>query len=275
MRHGKLIEDLENDHVQRNDKYPKTLVEAYDLLIHWKQDPNNLMHVVGSSSDGVAFTNIGEESRPTQARSRQEHPLIQCYNCQQMGHSASACANEWRQRRAEASGVQALMAGTEMEEYEDNIISFNSLNMEQPDTQMDGHLHHQGAEVSKTWILLDNQSTVDVFCNPKLLKNIHRVKKVMNIKCNAGVTRTDMVGGLPAGYGQVWYNKAGIANILSFSRVEEKYRVTYDSADSKQFLVHKGNGVLHRFKQSRNGLFYLDAKEPNNEVSTVLVNTVV
>jgi hypothetical protein len=25
-RCGKLIEDLENDHVQRNDKYPKTLV---------------------------------------------------------------------------------------------------------------------------------------------------------------------------------------------------------------------------------------------------------
>jgi hypothetical protein len=28
LRYGKLIEDLENDHIQRNDKYPKTLVEA-------------------------------------------------------------------------------------------------------------------------------------------------------------------------------------------------------------------------------------------------------
>jgi hypothetical protein len=59
-RHGKLIEDLENDHLQRNDKYPKTLVEACNLLIHWKQDPKNLM--IGSpTSDGMAFANVGGE----------------------------------------------------------------------------------------------------------------------------------------------------------------------------------------------------------------------
>ena len=38
-RHGKLVEDLENDHAQRNDKCPKTLVEACNLLIHWKKIP--------------------------------------------------------------------------------------------------------------------------------------------------------------------------------------------------------------------------------------------
>lgn len=109
------------------------------------------------------------------------------------------------------------MAGTEIEDYNDDTVSFNFFNMEQQDKRTDGHIHHQGAEVSKTWILLDNQSTIDVFCNPKLLKNIRKVS----------VTRTDMVGNLP-GYGQVWYNKAGIANILSFLSVNEKYRVTYD-----------------------------------------------
>jgi hypothetical protein len=64
-RHGKLIEDLENDHVQRNDKHPKTLVEACNLLIHWKQDPKNPM--IGSpTSDGMAFANVGGEQRPPQ-----------------------------------------------------------------------------------------------------------------------------------------------------------------------------------------------------------------
>jgi hypothetical protein len=32
-RYGKLIEDLENDHAQRKYKYPKTLVETYNLLV--------------------------------------------------------------------------------------------------------------------------------------------------------------------------------------------------------------------------------------------------
>jgi hypothetical protein len=117
---------------------------------------------------------------------------------------------------------------------------------------------------------LDNQSTVDVFCNGRLLENIRKVNKTMNIKCNAGVTRTSWVGDLP-GYGEVWYNKAGIANILSLSKVEDKYRITYDSAQEKQFIVHKDDGETRCFRKSANGLFYLDAKETSG---TVLVNTV-
>ena len=35
-RYGKLIEDLENAMVQGEDKYPKTLNDAYTLLLHWK-----------------------------------------------------------------------------------------------------------------------------------------------------------------------------------------------------------------------------------------------
>ncbi len=67
-RCGKLIEDLENDHVQRNDKHPKTLVEACNLLIHWKKDPKNLM--IGlSTSDGMAFANVAGEQRPPQDNS--------------------------------------------------------------------------------------------------------------------------------------------------------------------------------------------------------------
>jgi hypothetical protein len=63
-RYGKLMEDTENAYIQKDDKYPKTLVEAYNLLIHWKQDPKNLMQVLGSTNDGVVFTNLGDEAKP-------------------------------------------------------------------------------------------------------------------------------------------------------------------------------------------------------------------
>jgi hypothetical protein len=92
----------------------------------------------------------------------------------------------------------------------------------------------------------------------------------MNIRCNAGVTRTNMVGDLE-GYGTVWYNPKGIANILSLSQVEKKHRVTYDSSAEKAFIVHKEDGSERRFKQAKSGLFYLDTTK---EVGTVLVNTV-
>jgi hypothetical protein len=89
-RHGKLIEDLENDHVQRNDKHPKTSVEACNLLIRWKQDPKNLM-IGSSTSDAMAFANVGGEQRPPQDNSQ-----AQCCNCQEMGHHASTSDNAWR-----------------------------------------------------------------------------------------------------------------------------------------------------------------------------------
>jgi hypothetical protein len=186
-------------------------------------------------------------------------------------HYATICTNEWR---AQASGTQALTSGIKIEDYaDDDDISFNFSNISQQNSVMNGIIHHQGAEVSKSWILLDNQSTVDVFCNLKLLKNIYKINKVMNIKCNAGVTRTNMVGDLP-GYGQVWFNKDGITNSLLFSRVEEKCRITYDSAESKQFIVHKENRDERRFKQSNGDLFYLEAKKVFKEDGSVLVNTV-
>jgi hypothetical protein len=42
-RFGKLIENLENDHTQGQDCYPKTLTAAYSLLTNWKQDARNIM----------------------------------------------------------------------------------------------------------------------------------------------------------------------------------------------------------------------------------------
>jgi hypothetical protein len=60
-RYGKLLEDLENSYVQGNDNYPDTLQQAYTLLVHWKQDPKNVVRLVGGVNDGVAFANISSE----------------------------------------------------------------------------------------------------------------------------------------------------------------------------------------------------------------------
>ena len=85
----------------------------------------------------------------------------------------------------------------------------------------------QDRKLPKTWILLDNQSTVDVFCNGDLLTDIRENTKYKEIHCNAGIATTNLIGDL-AGYGPEWNHHNGIANILSLSCVKEHgYHVTY------------------------------------------------
>ena len=279
-RYGKLLENLENDYTQKNDRWPKTITDAYSLLINWKQDPRNLLQVVGASSDGIAFANVGENEKkvtnsnttPATATGNEDKKVwvppppihtVKCYECNKYGHYSNECPTK--------TAVQLLMAGAESDAFDDNeyyaASSFQFVNI----SSEDGMTFHQEEQIlPKTWILLDNQSTVDVFCNRHLLTNIRESNKVMNIRCNAGVTRTNMVGELD-GYGTVWYNPKGIANILSLSQVEKKHRVTYDSAASKAFIVHKNDGSKRRFEQATSGLFYMDTELTSG---TVLVNTV-
>ena len=66
--------------------------------------------------------------------------------------------------------------------------------------------------ILKSWILLHSQSTVDVFCKPKLLSNIRDFKLTMTLYCNTRKTMVMNKGDLK-GYGTVWYHQDGIANI--------------------------------------------------------------
>ena len=105
------------------------------------------------------------------------------------------------------------------------------------------------AGIPKNWILLDSQSTVDVFSNPCLLTNIRKSKTMLMLHCNAGKAIMTQKGDLK-GYGTVWYYHEGIANIHSLHKVQEKYKVTYDSSTKVGFVVHKSDGTNHMFKPS-------------------------
>ena len=272
-RYGKLIEDLENDFLQGRNTYPTTVVAAYNLLTNWKQE--NRAGWRTPTADGVAFTNTDDGKKAPLKRN------VTCHMCGVKGHYATDCPELAAERASGNStphtGTTLLMAGIADGEFdEDEKASFTFVNH--------GITCQVGTDgrVPKSWILLDNQSTVDVFYNPDLLSNIRTGSESMTIHCNAGVTTTDLIGEL-SGYGTVWYHPDGIANILSLARVKEQgYHVTYDSEDGNRFTIHKSNGSVRIFKESTRGLYYLDVAEPfditqesvQNERETTLINTV-
>jgi len=60
--------------------------------------------------------------------------------------------------------------------------------------------------IPKCWLLLESQSTVDVFMNNKLHKNICDAKNPLSYQCNVGEVSVTKIGDL-TGYGTVWYYK--------------------------------------------------------------------
>ena len=81
-----------------------------------------------------------------------------------------------------------------------------------------------GCAVPLTWLFLCSQSKVDLIANAKILVDMRKVwsEDAIRVRCSSGFKIVDRVGDLP-GYGNVWYERTGISNILSMSRATNKF----------------------------------------------------
>src|SRR5210317_205274 len=120
----------------------------------------------------------------------------------------------------------------------------------------------------QNWLLLDSQSTIDIFCNLSLLNNIETVKNGFTLQTNAGEIYINKMGNLN-GYGKVRCDERAITNILCLNNIKKLYRVTYDNASDDTFIVHKNNSLI-KFTSSQNGLYLHDT----DNIQISLLNTV-
>ena len=86
------------------------------------------------------------------------------------------------------AGEQLLTAGVLEDDPNTNITAnwmFNQVHIIHDQTHIETR---HGGHLPLEWVLLDNQSTIDVFVNRRLLQNIWHIGQYMYIHCTAGVT---------------------------------------------------------------------------------------
>ena len=250
-QHKGYLRHLRNLYLDGADNYPRSVHEAYNILRRREEDTP----AQGFEGDGVSFAQSGE---------RRDTSNVRCYSCQQMGHYANSpeCPNYKSSANKNKESVNATGKTTPPGGEGVNALMFT--------------FSQSGTRIPKEWILLDSQSTVDIFCNPSLVVNLRRVRDRMKIQCNAGTRVTNLVGDLP-GYGPVWFDSRAIANVLSLKLVKDRYHVKYNSNGKEGFVVTKPNGEQFSFEESSSGLHYLDTSKQQNPgagvQTTLVVNT--
>ena len=121
-------------------------------------------------------------------------------------------------------------------------------------------------------ILLDSQSTLDLFCNESLVGEPFKSSSRMRLQSNGGNMLVSRKAKMPGYHAKVWFSKRAITNIIALQNLIKQYHVTYDSNDLS-FVVHREseNKPDMEFIMHESGLHYYD---PRKRKEFIFINTV-
>jgi len=174
------------------------------------------MNIIGPTNDGLAFA---QDSGGVSGNNQGKKP-IQCYACEEMGHKSYECPYP-KEPTTNAAPTLTTTVSNEAAVNNVHIGSSDEANSDDDDSNLEFSFHTKILQQTPdTWVLLDNQSTVDAFFNAAMLENIRDLDSSLDIHCNAAVATVNKIGNFP-GYVVVWYHPGSIAIILSLSRVKE------------------------------------------------------
>ncbi len=290
-RCGALKNDLSNQYGFGNDLYLKSPIQCFSVLSYCndatharsvrttpppaptpvKQDGEVLVFSQGATRKSTPTLKDEQSSKSLSSSStlKQQVTNVCCKSCGKLGttqvfapfqvpsypNHAMLMVND----DSNTSDEETVIILTQMH---DKFIDDNNSPMSRVSDDNNAMLlawHEGWHAINSDLVLIDSQSTFDLFTNPDHVQNIRPAKQPTWVHCNKGMLVMAEEGDF--GDTPVYFDSRGIANVLSLYCLGKKIRVTHDSGHCDGvFQVHTTKEIVE-LKPTSKGLHAPNLKE--------------
>jgi len=251
-RYGDLVNQITNNVRRGAEEYPKTVAEAYDILLKYKPPFAHKMKsetgrntAFGATERPLTRTTTAAEPRVTDGSGEEKR---RCHRCGERGHLRKNCPMKGQTKQSvEAFG----------QEKSGMAVSFSA----------DSTLEKSGGGAVLVW---DSGTTRHLINRPELLRDVRELDKPVKVQGAGGIFWCTH-GGVMPDIGEALIFRNLPVSLISEHRLEQlpNVKITYKPGVERKLSV---NGKDFIFTKSTDGLYVCHLGNGHSYIATVEAN---